>query len=47
MSVPGVLTLLWSELTVGDVVTELDSLTAVGTIGSLNNRGQIEALKHQ
>lgn len=26
---------------------ELDSLMAVGTTGSLNNRGQSEALKHQ
>lgn len=49
MSAPvrGVLTLLRSGLTAGDVITDLDSLTAVGMIGSLNNTGQFEALKPQ
>lgn len=45
MSAPvrGVLTLLRSGLTVGDVLIEPGSLTAVGLTGSLNNRGQVEA----
>lgn len=33
--------------TISKCHTELDSLTAVGTIGSLNNTGQFEAVKHQ